>query len=105
MELGRRMGMDNPEHVSRWIRAKDPTEPLWGSVVTMADALEVSLDWLSGRIPGPDEDWTAEDRSNALKALSPSSAKVVKVLGSPGGAAHLELAADQYLALRKSSGR
>ncbi len=105
IDLGRKMGMEHPEHAARWIRAKAPTEPLWPVVVAMADVLSVSLDWIAGRIPGPDVEWTDEDRANALKSLSPSSAKVVRVLGQPGGAAHLEQAADQYLALRKSLGR
>lgn len=105
LDLGRKMGLKHPNHVSRWLRDKKPVDPKWTIILKMAEALEVSPDWMAGLLPGPGEDWTDADLAGALRSLAPAHRKVLRVLFAPGGASHLEHAADSYLELRRSLGR
>ena len=69
-ELARRAGVANSA-VSR-LETNDAVEPAWETIVKLATALDCSLDYLSGREPGPDSE------------LMPANAAVARTVNGIG---------------------
>lgn len=89
--------------VHRWLSGENAAK--FEDVSAIADALGVSLDFLAGRIPAPNEEWTDDDYGRALKTLSADARKVVALLNDPRAAAYLARAADQFVELERSRAR
>lgn len=104
-DLASRIGVPGSKasKVARWISGENAAK--FEDVSAIADALGISLDFLAGRIPAPNEEWTDDDYGRALKTLSADARKVVALLNDPRAAAYLARAADQFVELERSRAR